>query len=264
MKLKDVLEKIHTLSPLEKTLPETTVDTLKFGDPEKEVKKIAVCMHADIDVIRKAVEAGIDLIIPHEPVFYCDAETYKDNNIAAAKMQLLENNGIALFRYHDHPHLMVEDMIDCGTIRASGLQGQILPKPYWAVTGFRLDTPMTAREVAARLEKSLDTRHIQIAGAADLPGRNIAFACGTPGHITELLLSPDWDFVVTGEMICQWNVGELAKDAALTGQNKAVLVLGHCVSEAAGMKVFAELLQKKLPELEVAFIPNIPLFSYTE
>jgi hypothetical protein len=37
-------------------------------------------MHADIDIIRKAVEAGIDLIIPHEPVFYCDAETYKDNS----------------------------------------------------------------------------------------------------------------------------------------------------------------------------------------
>ena len=40
--------------------------------------------------------------------------------------------------------------------------------------------------------------------------------------------------------------------------------LGHGVSEEAGMRVFADLLQERFPELEVIFLHNLPLFSYTD
>ena len=263
MKLKKLLSDIDSLCSLEHPLsPET--DTLKYGNPEKEIKRVFVCMHADTSVLQEAAKAGADLVITHEPTFYCNPEIFDgSNHIAAAKMKILADNDIALYRYHDHPHAMHEDMIDCATVRASGLPGELTGKPWWAVTGFRLSRPMTAKEVALQLEKSLPAKHIRIAGTTDIPGRNIAFACGTPGHTTELLLSPDWDFIVTGE-ICEWAHGEMVKDAALQGRNKAVLVLGHGVSEEAGMRVFADLLQERFPELEVIFLPNLPLFSYTD
>ncbi len=264
MKLENLLDKIRNLKPLYQPVSEATGDTLKYGDPEKEIKKVCVCMLPDTNILRRAAEAGADLLITHEPTFYDHPDIPPEGNIyAQEKMRILQETGMALFRYHDHPHNMPEDMIDCGTIQYSGLAGKITGKPYWAVTGFRLAEPMTAAETASQLEKALSTKHIRIAGARDIPGRNIAFACGTPGHIKELLLSPDWDFIVTGE-ICEWADGEMVKDAALQGRNKAVLVLGHGVSEEAGMRVFADMLQERFPELEVIFLPNLPLFSYTD
>ena len=47
-----------------------TVDTIKAGDPNREVKRIATCLTATPDVLRAAREWGADLLITHEPTFY--------------------------------------------------------------------------------------------------------------------------------------------------------------------------------------------------
>ena len=123
-----------------KTNPAKTVDNVKFGDVSKEVTKVGVTMFATTDIIRHAQAAGMELIITHEPTFYADAETVDENDpVMAEKIKLIKESGIVLYRYHDHPHGMEEDMIDAGTIYASGLKGKITGKPYWAITGFELD-----------------------------------------------------------------------------------------------------------------------------
>lgn len=245
-----------------KTNPAKTVDNVKFGDVSKEVTKVGVTMFATTDIIRHAQAAGIELIITHEPTFYADAETVDENDpVMAEKIKLIKESGIVLYRYHDHPHGMEEDMIDAGTIYASGLKGKITGKPYWAVTGFELDETMTARQIAENLEKNLNTKHIRIAGAMDKPGKKIAFACGTPGHLLEAVNS-DWDFVVTGE-ICEWMHGEYMRDLAQQGGGKAILVLGHCVSERAGMEYFAKLFQAEHPELEITYLESGDVYNFT-
>ncbi len=47
-----------------------TVDTFKAGNPDTEVKGIAVTMMATLDVLQRAAAAGQNLIITHEPTFY--------------------------------------------------------------------------------------------------------------------------------------------------------------------------------------------------
>ena len=243
---------------------EKTVDTVKCGNVNRSVSKVGVTMFATCDVIRKAAEMGVELLITHEPTFYKNAETISpEDSVTMQKHQLLMDADLVLYRYHDHPHSTADDMIDCGTIYASGLKGSVNGKPYWAITGFSLDEPMTARQIAETLEENLSTRHIRIAGAMDVPGRNIAFACGTPGrHIHDLLTSPDWDFVVTGEL-CEWEDGEYARDQAQLGGGKAVLVLGHCVSERAGMEYLTEILRQKHPELEISYLESGDVYNFT-
>ena len=51
-----------------------TVDTFKAGNPHTPLKGIAVCMFADMETLRKAVEAECNFIIAHEPVFYNHAD----------------------------------------------------------------------------------------------------------------------------------------------------------------------------------------------
>jgi putative NIF3 family GTP cyclohydrolase 1 type 2 len=242
---------------------EKTVDTVKCGDVNRSVSKVGVTMFATCDVIRKAAEMGVELLITHEPTFYKNAETISpEDSVAMQKHQMLMDADLVLYRYHDHPHSTADDMIDCGTIYASGLKGSVNGKPYWAITGFSLDEPMTARQIAETLEENLSTRHIRIAGAMDVPGRRIAFACGTPGHIWDLLRSPDWDFIVTGEL-CEWAEAEYARDLAALGGGKAILVTGHCISEYAGMEVLAEVIQKNHPELQVKYLHCGDVYQFT-
>src|SRR5258708_16989234 len=47
-----------------------TVDTFKAGDPDTEVKGVAVTMMATLDVLQRAAAAGPKLIIPHQPTLY--------------------------------------------------------------------------------------------------------------------------------------------------------------------------------------------------
>ena len=47
-----------------------TVDTIKSGDGQQEVKGIVTTMFATIDVINKAAALGANFIIAHEPTFY--------------------------------------------------------------------------------------------------------------------------------------------------------------------------------------------------
>ena len=44
-----------------------TVDTLKAGDPERELHKVATCFIATPEVLRAAHARGADLLITHEP-----------------------------------------------------------------------------------------------------------------------------------------------------------------------------------------------------
>ena len=47
-----------------------TVDTLKSGHKEMEVKGIVTSAFATIEVIKKTIEIGANFIIAHEPTFY--------------------------------------------------------------------------------------------------------------------------------------------------------------------------------------------------
>ena len=264
MQLKTILDKLRHLHNANITR-DWTVDKVVFGPSEREVSRIAVTMFPTAEVIRQAWEFGAQLLIPHEPTFYQDSEEVDTNNPwHLAKKRLIDESGMTIFRYHDHPHFMPVDLIDEGTIHFSGLAGEITGKPYWAVTSFRLEEPMTARQIAESLERGIPARHIRIAGALDCPGRNIAFACGTPGNYLEALNRPDIDFVVTGES-CEWACSEYARDQAQLGGGKALIVTGHCLSETCGMRLLAEILQRDLAgQCEVRYFFSEDVYSYTD
>ena len=53
----------------------------------------------------------------------------------------------------------------------------------------------------------------------------------------------------------EWELVEYAQDCISSGNKKALLLLGHVVSEQAGMKYCAEWLRPFIPEVPVQFIP---------
>ncbi|MCA1759097.1 MAG: Nif3-like dinuclear metal center hexameric protein, partial [Bacteroidales bacterium] len=76
---------------------EQTVDTFKAGDPDSKTTGVAVCMFADMQVLKEAVEKGCNFIITHEPVFYNhldQTESFQNDPVFLKKKEFIEKNGL--------------------------------------------------------------------------------------------------------------------------------------------------------------------------
>ena len=68
MNTNDIRE--HLLSKAPWVNRDATVDTIKAGDPNKEISSVAVGWMSTLDNLRLAHEKGCDLFITHEPTFW--------------------------------------------------------------------------------------------------------------------------------------------------------------------------------------------------
>jgi putative NIF3 family GTP cyclohydrolase 1 type 2 len=119
---------------------------------------------------------------------------------------------------------------------------------------------MTALEIARVAEKKLNTKHIRIAGCKDEPGTRLSCSFGFAGNVAEELENND--FYICGE-ITEWCDGELVRDYAQLGYNKALIVLTHEVSERAGMQLLTNKLKVVFPEIVFRYIESGSLYTYT-
>ena len=69
-----------------------------------------------------------------------------------------------------------------------------------------------------------------------------------------LLKQADIDVRIIGETH-EWELVEYAQDMIASGQKKGLIILGHVVSEQAGMKYCAKWLRGFIPEVPIEFIP---------
>ncbi len=222
---------------------ENTVDTVKFGDDNRELKRVGITMHATVDVLRQVKEKGIDLLIVHEPTFYADDERVMDNPTFKEKFDLIESTGVVIYRFHDHQHKVRPDMITEGGLRALGIIPEVINEtPYYASYTITLDEELTALEMAEKIKKNFGLSHIRICGSLNKKCKNVAVCFGTPGGLFELISSDDIDMMLTGEII-EWQIGEYARDADALGHTKSVLVMGHIGSEKEGMRLLYEKLK---------------------
>lgn len=239
----------------------TTCDTLKAGLAENAIKGIAVSMFATPQIIRKAGEIGANFLIVHEPVYYNHFDSENPNEIGKEKQALIDKIGLTIYRFHDHPHYTKPDTICEGMMEAIALPGVLEEHESTRINRYYLDTPMTAKELAAYLEERLHIRHIKIAGCTDQKGKSLSLAFGACGGLTEELKNVD--FVLTGETT-EWSFAEMARDYAQMGYNKAMLVMGHIGSERNGMVLIAHRLQQAHPEIPVCYLECGEVFSYTD
>lgn len=255
MKAIEVLERLNTFSAA--TLAQT-VDTIKAGSDEKEVRRVAFCFTATADVIKAAHEWGADVLITHEPTYFDHFDNFNQHPVAIAKRELLESTGMTVYRWHDHPHAAVPDVIHMGFLEKTGLKGTLDGR------FFMLDESMTAREIAAQTEKESGVKHARIIGAADKPVKKIAMCLGACGDMVfDLVKNSDCETVIAGE-ICEWREGCFVRDAALLGFNKSIILLGHCGSERDGMSYLTDVWNTLCPDIPGKYFETGEVYTYTE
>lgn len=242
------------------TLPPKTCDSIKVGDLDSPVTHIGVTMTATLDTVRKAKEAGCDLLIAHEPTFYTHFEEWRENALVEEKTRLLTEAGITLYRHHDGMHFCEKDSITAGVLSVSGLTGKLEKTAFLGSSLLHLDTPMTVEALTEQLKDRLSLQYLRVAGKTSGEVKCIALCFGMPEGVFALLQRDDVDCVLVGE-VYEWQLGEYARDAAACGKQKSLVVMEHIASERAGMKVLADELKALFPDIPVTYFESESVYT---
>ena len=235
-----------------------TVDTFKAGNPDGEVKGIAVTMMATFDVLQRAAAAGQNLIITHEPTFYNhldkpdELEQKENDPVLAAKRAFIQEHKLVIWRFHDHWHRMKPDGIEAGMVHALGWE-----KFQDAGNQYLFAIPSTdLQHLTAQLKSKLQLHAMRVVGDPKLRIDKVALVPGSSGFAreTRALEISDVQVLVTGESR-EWETVEYVADAVTEGKRKALIILGHIPSEQAGMEECARWLKTFVGEVPVEFVP---------
>ena len=232
-----------------------TVDTFKAGDPETTVTGIATTFLATYGVLQEAVASGTNLIITHEPTFYnhLDETAFlKGDPVFEQKMAYIREHHLVIWRFHDQWHWRKPDGIIEGFTQSVGWEK--FRRPY-EENAFTLP-PTTVEQLAAELQARLNSRIIRIVGDPGLRVTEVAYLPGASGENKEIkeLERDDVQVLVAGEAR-DWETVEYVRDAAAEGRRKALILLGHEVSEEPGMEYCARWLRGLFLRIPVTFIP---------
>jgi len=230
-----------------------TVDRFVAGDPEIAVKGIATTMMATLDVIQRAAAAEKNLVITHEPTFWLHQDTVaglEQNAVYKFKADFIRKNNMVVFRFHDHWHAHKPDGIATGMARELGWEKNTDPQNPRMFTFPALKLSRFAGEIRTKL----NIRAMRVVGDPNLAVSKVtaSWGAGSRESVIQLLSRPDVDAVIIGEGR-EWEVIEYAQDAISAGQKKALLILGHVVSEQAGMKYCAEWLKTFISDVPIEF-----------
>lgn len=275
MKIKDVIGKILDYHP-DFGPDYDGCDNYKCGNPELECSGIVVALAPTVNVIRKTIELGANLIIVHEPTFYSslDGDWNQDfrNRVYEEKLSLLNEHQITIWRDHDHLHAHNPDGIFTGVLKYLGFEGDfVLDEDTGGFPHFVIDVKgMTLRELCRHYIEKIGLNGVRIIGDPDMPVHKIALV----GHLYPEDINNEYsvkviktledgvDAIVPGEVI-DWTVLSYVRDANELGKKKAVLNIGHFNSEELGMKYAKEWLDQLLNNsLEVTYVPCGDLYDY--
>ncbi len=236
-------------------LPPNTVDTVKAGDLTTPITGIAVTFLDTMDVLREASRRGANLVVTHEPTFYNhfdDSAFFADDPVYREKLTFIQQHHMVVFRLHDQIHSVSPDPIASALIAALGWQSYTQPtNPFGATI-----PNTTLAKLSQELAKKLDARSVRVVGNPDLSVTRVKVLPGASGMQKQVpaLRSDDVEVLVVGEA-AEWEAVEYVRDASAQGRHKAMIVVGHEVSEEPGMKRCAEDLRALFPNLLVVHIP---------
>ena len=243
------------------TPPPDTVDTLKAGDPATPVTGIVTTFLDTMDVLREAVRLGGNLIISHEPTFYNhtdETKAFAVDSVYREKIAYIEQHHLVVYRLHDEIHADPEgDQILAGVYEALGWAQYPRGLGYPGETAkiaqyFITIPPTTLGELASTLQKRLHGQTIRVDGDPNLRITRVAMLPGAAGlekHV-RALNAPGVDVLVAGEA-SEWETVEYVRDAVAQGREKGMILLGHEVSEEAGMEQCAKQLRVLFPGMRV-------------
>jgi putative NIF3 family GTP cyclohydrolase 1 type 2 len=270
------------------TWKKTSVDTFLAGRPDGEVKGIVTTFAPSLEVLRKAVAGGKNLIISRESPFWARGAAQirpgtggtgprtaspeaggagrgpasMDNDpVYRMKREYINGNNLIVYRFFENWNARRPDPELQGLAKALGWDKYYKPSggQSWDTNnGFFTLPPATLKQTAQNIKKTLKIKSIRVGGDPDIRVTKAALWHGMYwiADLQRMLAEPGVDLIVVGEP--QWE-NELSLynfDLQAAGIKKGMIVLGQEVSEEPGCGEMAAWLKSFINEVPVEWIPG--------
>jgi putative NIF3 family GTP cyclohydrolase 1 type 2 len=230
---------------------------LLAGDRDAEVKGIVTCWSPTLELLARAVAAGANLVISHEPLLWqvCgrDPEAglkwYDERHVSAKvpnqkRLKYVFDHGLVCYRYHSNwdwaPKYGMVDML-ARLLNLGEQTGGIREAPLYTIP------PTPVRDLVAQARAALKLGPSRLVGDPERVVTRVAIGQGGFGQMFtfgEVPADLGAEFVFFGEML-DYTIRYCVE------LGLSALELGHCQSEHPGMMGMAEFLQERLPGLPV-------------
>lgn len=245
MKVKEFLSYLKEGST---SFMDPTCDKVIVGNEDSNVNKIAVCFNLSAKILDEAIKWGADTILTHEGVFgSIDRFTGNIREYDQKKKDIIEKNGITVFRFHDHAHHREGDYIHLGFIRALGLEiTKKHPRETFARNLYELKNPITVEEFANLALKKLNLKLARVVGDKNKLVKTVCLALGWVDLFSgKDLHNPECDLIISGEVGSELYCQYYMRDANYYGNDQALMLLGHIGGEIGGLNYLADELISK-------------------
>ncbi len=230
-------------------------DTFKFGGPDTVVKGIATTMFCSYDAIRRAVEAGCNMIVPHEDTYWNDRDDLTHREWRSEPTSSKSTSCASTTS--SSSACTITCTRRSRTLSVLAWRG----RSAWRASTRRRRSRTTSRFRRRRsaiwppdCQKRLGDKALRVVG--DPKAKVSRLQLGV-GYATPSINNPDVDVVVSGEQ--QESDGFLDSpayvlDAMTLGIPKGWIMLGHSVSEEQGMLEMAQWIKWFAPEVPVQLV----------
>lgn len=226
-----------------------TADTFLAGRPDAEVTGIATTFTPSLDVLRRAVASGKNMIVSREFPYWIrnpSREPVASSPTYLYKRDFIEKHHLIVWRLNENWQARKPDPQLTALQAALGWESN--PHPFATTT-----LQEFARSVRARMK----IRALRVVGD---PRLKVSSAALTHG----LILVPEMrkaldelpaDVMIIGEPV-EWEAGPYFQDVIASGQKKGLLVLGNEASEEPGCGAMAVWLKSFIKEIPIEWIPT--------
>ena len=231
-----------------------TVDTVKAGDPTREVGTAAVGWVSSIENLRRAHELGCDLFITHEPTFWehrAPEQHYRTVEPGIAKQRFLDETGMVVLRVHDiwdnWPGIGIRDSWAAGLgLTQFVAEDETRWHAVYAIEEITLRE--FARTVAGKVAP-LGQDSVQVIGDPEMKVSRPALGVGCGGPDTDMIARGADVLIVCFDGASYWQARQRFAELGV-----GVITVEHGTSEMWGLENLARYLRETYPSLTVHYL----------
>ncbi len=275
MLISEVIEKLKKYHKGYGTIdPKTTRDQILYGNPDQECTGIVTCIWPSVDVIKKTIELGANLIVSHEALFWNHGDHQEwlqetGNQTYLEKKKLLDDANICVWRDHDYIHSGIrmddgsyKDGIFYGLAKELGWEDYLTD--HESCLTFHLPE-MTVGEVAQTFLDKLGVNGMKMIGKEDQKVEDVEILFHVLGDAQNMITKADQNdtnLLMAMELV-DFTLTEYVRDSFMLGKDRAILCMGHFNTEEPGMKYCLEYFPKAIGEdIPMHFVSAGDMYTY--
>jgi putative NIF3 family GTP cyclohydrolase 1 type 2 len=243
---------------------ESPRDIFSAGQAETPITGIVTSYTPSIEVLKRSVAAGKNLIITQQPAFYQENwDNLKNDPAYLFKQEFIDKNALVIWRFYDNWNSREVDGQLLGLANALGWDAA--PGRDSSATAPRADKnnryfslpERSLSDLVTEIKDRLDAQALRVIGDPETKIRKASLSHGMFqfSEMQEILKDPEVNLLVISEAI-EWESCEYFRDLLTwQGENKAMILLGREVSEDPGYGEAASWLRTFISEVPIEWIP---------